>query len=245
MTGSEKIPRSRNEARSIGVVSYFTGEECQNGHVDKRYTNTGICYACKRATNNRNYECNPVTSKARAKRDYKRNKENKKAASIRWKRENKERAREINRRNKAKHKDKYAAAEKIRVRKKIKSDPEYHTYKLMSKSIWQFLKMQGSSKNGSKWISLVDYETSDLRRHLEKQFDEHMTWGNYGSYWHIDHIVPKQYFIDHESNDNEYLFKCCWSLDNLRPLKAEDNLSKGDSTDEDTTQDLISKFDLK
>lgn len=42
---------TREDAKKIGQKWYFTGEPCKNGHVDKRYVNTGICYACKRNLN--------------------------------------------------------------------------------------------------------------------------------------------------------------------------------------------------
>ena len=43
---------TREEAKKIGQKWYFTGEPCKNGHVDKRYVNTDICYTCKRIQNN-------------------------------------------------------------------------------------------------------------------------------------------------------------------------------------------------
>jgi mannose-6-phosphate isomerase-like protein (cupin superfamily) len=42
---------TREEAKKIGQKWYFTGEPCKNGHVDKRYVNTDICYTCKRIQN--------------------------------------------------------------------------------------------------------------------------------------------------------------------------------------------------
>jgi len=51
-----------------------------------------------------------------------------------------------------------------------------------------------------------------------------MTWQNYGE-WHIDHIRPLCSF-DFESTQDAS-FKKAWSLDNLQPLWAEDNLVKG------------------
>ena len=51
-----------------------------------------------------------------------------------------------------------------------------------------------------------------------------MSWENYGSYWHIDHIKPDSRFIYESVEDIE--FKKCWALSNLQPLKAEDNLKK-------------------
>ena len=79
------------------------------------------------------------------------------------------------------------------------------------------------SKNGRRWETLVGYNLSQLKEHLEKQFTEGMTWNNYGE-WHIDHIRPICSFSI-TSNDCED-FKQCWSLSNLQPLWAIDNQSK-------------------
>ena len=59
---------------------------------------------------------------------------------------------------------------------------------------------------------------------LESQFKDGMTWYNYGE-WHVDHIKPISLFNFKHPTDNE--FQECWSLDNLQPLWAIDNLSKG------------------
>jgi hypothetical protein len=39
-----------------------------------------------------------------------------------------------------------------------------------------------SKKGGRRWESLVGYSTKELKNYLENQFDNKMTWGNYGSY---------------------------------------------------------------
>ena len=62
-------------------------------------------------------------------------------------------------------------------------------------------------------------------KHLEDQFDQNMTWDNYGSYWQVDHIIPQSVF-DYKSEQH---LKWCWSLENLRPLEAIENISKNDS----------------
>jgi hypothetical protein len=41
---------------------------------------------------------------------------------------------------------------------------------------------------------------------------------------HIDHIVPISFFRYEKIEDQE--FQYCWSLNNLQPLWAKDNLSK-------------------
>lgn len=70
---------------------------------------------------------------------------------------------------------------------------------------------------------LVGYTLVELMEHLESQFTKGMTWDNYGE-WHIDHIRPVSDFNFITHNDSE--FKECWSLWNLQPLWAFDNLSK-------------------
>ena len=238
------IPETREEAKLLGAVAYFTGDECQNGHIDKRYMNTGICYACKRSNNKRNIASNPEISKQIRQRTYIKNRKKCNDRSTQWHKNNIEKSRKIKRRNKTKYKEKYRESSRIREKEKCDTNPEYRLYKRMSKSVWHFLKLNDKSKEGDKWISLVNYNVSELICYLETQFDSAMTWDNYGQYWHVDHIVPRQFFIDHCLTDKDYLFKCCWSLENLRPLKAEDNSSKGDSVDSKESQALIDKFDL-
>lgn len=79
-------------------------------------------------------------------------------------------------------------------------------------------------KNGRHWESLVGYKLEDLTKYLESQFEKGMTWDNYGD-WHIDHIRPVVDFTFNSFRDEE--FKQCWSLWNLQPMWAEENMSKG------------------
>jgi len=73
-------------------------------------------------------------------------------------------------------------------------------------------------------FDLLGYTVEDLKLHLETKFDENMTWENYGE-WHIDHKIPRSKLpYDSPLHPN---FKLCWSLENLQPLWAVDNLSKG------------------
>ena len=74
-------------------------------------------------------------------------------------------------------------------------------------------------KAGRHWETLVGYTLNELIGHLEFLFDELMSWQNYGSYWHIDHIKPQSLFTIDE-------FKQCWALDNLQPLEAIANMRK-------------------
>lgn len=71
----------------------------------------------------------------------------------------------------------------------------------------------------------LPYTPEQLVEHLEKQFDDKMTWDNYGTYWHVDHIYP-QSKLPFDSLDH-INFLTCWALTNLRPLEASANMSKG------------------
>jgi 5-methylcytosine-specific restriction endonuclease McrA len=62
-----------------------------------------------------------------------------------------------------------------------------------------------------------------LKWYLEALFDEHMTWDNWGEYWHIDHIRPLASF---DLTDREqFLAAANWS--NLQPLEKIANHRKG------------------
>lgn len=86
--------------------------------------------------------------------------------------------------------------------------------------IWRSLR---GNKQGRKWEDLVGYTLQDLLRHLERQFQSGMFWGN-RSDWHIDHILPLSSFQFDSPDCPE--FRAAWALSNLRPLWAGENLKK-------------------
>ena len=101
-------------------------------------------------------------------------------------------------------------------------NPKFKLNKRIATAIWFALK---GKKAGRCWETLVGYILQDLIQHLEKQFDDKMSWQNYGSYWHIDHRTPKSWFKYETAEDEE--FKKCWALANLQPMEARENMSKG------------------
>ena len=95
----------------------------------------------------------------------------------------------------------------------------------MSTAIRDALK---GKKNRRSWFALVGYTAEDLRKHLEFLFQPGMTWENMGE-WHIDHIWPlSRLYID---GTDDPTFKFAWSLKNLQPLWAKDNISKSNKID--------------
>lgn len=80
-------------------------------------------------------------------------------------------------------------------------------------------------KNGRHWEGMVGYSIDQLKAHLEKKFKAGMNWKNFGSYWNIDHKIPVVAFNFNAPGDLD--FKRCWALENLQPLEARINFSKG------------------
>lgn len=63
-----------------------------------------------------------------------------------------------------------------------------------------------------------------FRQFLEHQFTKEMTWENYGSYWHVDHIIPVNLF-DLRIVEQQ---KKAFHYSNCRPLEAKKNIAKSD-----------------
>lgn len=100
---------------------------------------------------------------------------------------------------------------------------KYKLTRNLSNSIRQSL---NGNKNGEHWEDLVEYTLQELKIHLESLFQLGMNWNNHGLYgWHIDHIRPISSFNITDYNCKD--FKKCWSLSNLQPLWAEENMTKG------------------
>jgi len=79
------------------------------------------------------------------------------------------------------------------------------------------------NKDSKRSIELIGCSISELKTHLEKQFDDKMSWKNYGTYWHIDHIIPCSSF---DFTDPAQQQKC-FNYTNLQPLEAKANIRKG------------------
>jgi hypothetical protein len=89
----------------------------------------------------------------------------------------------------------------------------------MRRSIRRYL--DAGQKGEMSSFEIIGCSKDDLRKHLESKFKGGMTWQNYGSYWHIDHIVP----LISAKSPEEVKKLCHWT--NLQPLTAFENISKG------------------
>ncbi len=146
-----------------------------------------------------------------------------------WRKNNPEKAKQHYKKWKEKNGE-YLRSPELKERERIRSrkrreDPIYRLNQNLSRSMNSSLKSRNLSKNGRDWEKIVGYTIYELRKHLEEHFLPGMSWKNYGRKgWHIDHIIPKDFFKFTSTDDVE--FKYCWSLANLQPLWEPDNLRK-------------------
>jgi hypothetical protein len=77
------------------------------------------------------------------------------------------------------------------------------------------------SKKGSA-VKDLGCSIPELKLYLENRFQPGMTWDNYGSDWHIDHIRP---LANYDLTDREVL-KQLVHYTNLQPMWAIDNIKK-------------------
>jgi len=163
-------------------------------------------------------------------------------ADRRWKDKNKKKRLEYNRDYVSKNRDKVSAYMRQyspKYRKyKLDTDIKYKVRYYISNLIRISFKKRLQNKDGSISEHLA-YTAGELKEHLESQFEDWMTWDNWGVYntktwddndkstwtWHIDHIVPQSKFSFLSMDDEG--FQECWALDNLRPLSAKANVAKG------------------
>ena len=77
-----------------------------------------------------------------------------------------------------------------------------------------------------KTLELLGCSQTFLKHYIQKQFTKGMSWKNYGK-WHIDHIIPIDYFVKKCNFSLTKTQKKCFNYNNLQPMWAIDNLQKG------------------
>jgi hypothetical protein len=156
------------------------------------------------------YESKPEVKERKKKNYYlwfEQNKDHRKKYMDEYREKNKEKIREIKRNY-----------EKTRK----SNDPIYKLVANFRTAIWTTLKENNMNKYGH-YFEILKYTPEQLSNHLENQFTDGMTWENYGE-WHVDHKLPITSFDFKEIGDEEFLK--CWSLDNLQPMWAQENIRK-------------------
>jgi hypothetical protein len=108
--------------------------------------------------------------------------------------------------------------EKVRQwQRKHRSKPINRAYINLRSRIREVFKGKRSA------VSVFGCSKEEFELHMQSQFTEGMHWNNYGAFWHIDHIIP----ISHFDPYNEHHKRIANHWTNLRPLKALENIRRG------------------
>jgi len=161
---------------------------------------------------------NPDRRKVINKNYYENNKEKCKDSSDKWTKANPEKVHKNAARWRKDNPEKVRVAHRKYIRKRSRLDPEFRASRNIRSRISVMVRSCGMSTS-----QLTGCSPSYLRSHLESLFQEGMTWENYGSYWHVDHVLPLASF---DLTDLEQIKYANHWL-NLQPLKAAENLAKG------------------
>lgn len=144
----------------------------------------------------------------------------KKAIQIKaWKKRNKDKV-NANQKQWAKKNPERVTAFRRKSRKKRMLDPINRIIHNMRKRVSKALKTSSDST-----VDLIGCSSNQLRAHIQAQFIGCMSWDNYGTAWHIDHIVPCSYF---EPSRKEERMRCN-HFSNLRPLWAKTNIKRSNN----------------
>jgi hypothetical protein len=106
------------------------------------------------------------------------------------------------------------------VKKRKKKDPGFKLLLTLRSRLGNAITAAKGSKHSST-MELTGCKIKELKKHLEEQFTEDMTWENHGE-WHVDHIIPCSAF-DLTEHQHQHV---CFNWRNLQPMWGTENLSK-------------------
>jgi hypothetical protein len=127
--------------------------------------------------------------------------------------------------------DKRALANKVSLNRyhRMKNDPEFKLIKNTRARISKTLKRLSinesyKGKKGNKLVNVIGCSPQELKKHIENHpdFKPPISWENYGSVWHLDHIKAIATF----DLADPLAFYSCFHYKNLRPCLSHENLSK-------------------
>ena len=119
------------------------------------------------------------------------------------------------------NKEKVRASERIRMRRKFHTDPQYKLRVLAGAASQRMVKAGWTKRHRS--AALIGCTWEQLKVHMESQFKPGMTWRNHSKFgWHIDHIRPLSSFDLTQPDQMEKAMH----YTNLQPLWWRENVSK-------------------
>ena len=192
----------------------------KNFHKSKhhKYGFHAYCKVCQKSKDQKRYQKNRDKICERVRKRTKDNPEKLKAERRKYYRKNKDSI--------LKRQKQYAQRPEIKQRLS-----ERHKYRMANDVLYKLRHTLRSRINKAfnrrteRSRDILGCSIEEVRKHLEKQFTEAMTWNNHGTYWEIDHIIPLA-----SATNKKTLRKLC-HYSNLQPLEASTNRAKGAKLD--------------
>ena len=156
--------------------------------------------------NKKAYNKNPEKYTTRNKKYYEANKESHHQRMAEWRENNPAYNKEYWQREEVKENHR-------QYRKQKRKDAQFRVYENIRTRIYQAIQKYRYKKLDST-LTELGCSMEEYFVYLEKQFDEHMSWDNYGTYWEIDHKDA----IVHSNN---------FHYTNTMPLSVTENRIKG------------------
>lgn len=116
---------------------------------------------------------------------------------------------------------KYLPIKKEKIKLRRNNDIQFRISENLRTKIHTLL----ANKERKSSMDIIDCCKKQLCEWLEYQFDNTMSWNNYGSVWHIDHVIPINSFDMTKPTDVEV----CFNWKNLQPLERFENQSKSNN----------------
>ena len=137
-----------------------------------------------------------------------------KAKSKKWVEENREKMRQLQSDWHQRNKEKINA----KFRERYNNEPEFKLKKNVQRRIQYCL--HGEKKD--RTMNYLGTTLDKFKEWLQFNFDDNMTFENYGLYWHMDHVIPVDTF-DMTKDEDVYI---CFNWRNISPMKGPENISK-------------------
>lgn len=234
-----------------GFDSYSKNKRNKDGKEAK-------CKECMKLKYNQNKETNKISvkkwreknpdymkqygqsekSKAYHKQYYKEHSQEYKDRKKEWRAEHPEREKETRAKYNKENKEKLNEYHRKWKETKRNTDVNYRLQSNLSRRIRYELNTLLQGKKAKRTTEYIGCTIDDLKLHLEKKFVSDMTWENYGSAWHIDHILPCSSWNFQDS----FECACCWNYRNLQPMFASENQSKNDRFNKDDKVEYMNRM---
>ena len=105
-------------------------------------------------------------------------------------------------------------------REKLKNDPVFRAQMNLRLRLYEFIK-KGKYRKYGRFKTMLGCDWDYFKKHIESQFEQGMSWSNYGK-WEIDHVIPISVW-DLSKEEDQMLAS---HYTNLQPLWAEENRKK-------------------